>query len=169
MRSYRHGETITTQGFVTRLREILGKGAIKLEDVLGYRPGSLGVGFAIGLLEDTIKVGDFEFRGYTNLEGGKAKGSSTTVHDDLMASYSSHPVDLATKTRIQQQAAARLNRKGLDQTAKVLPLGPVSGYKPGLGASQFELVRPKKFKIAVVVGPGQKVKLDPKGGLMVFS
>ena len=138
-----------------------------MEKTLGYKPGSLSKGYAVGLLQETVKVGDFEFRGYTHLEDGKASGSNQTAHDSWKSRMTGHPIDQETMKKTLANAAKRINKKGVMQTAKVFPIGTVTGYKPGLGVVQYELSKEKKFKIALVVGRGQSFVRSSSGDLLL--
>ena len=167
MKSFKIGQLKRAKGFISNLQSICGHSTSKMEKVLGYKPGSLSKGYAVGLLQENVKVGDFEFRGYTNAEGGKSAGSDVTAHDSWKSRFTGNVIDQETMKKTLSNAAKRLNKKGVMQTAKVFPIGTVTGYKPGAGVVQYELTKEKKFKIAVVVGKGQSFVRNSSGVLSV--
>lgn len=161
------GHTHKAKGYVCILMSLCGKRPADLERLLGYAPGALTKGYKLGLLDETVGVDDFEFRAYTNAPDGVHTGSKDNAHERLKKSYSSHPIDQAQWKKLREQGAARLNRKGAEQVCKVFPNTRPTGYPPGDGIAQFELMVEKKFKIVLDVPAGGYFIRESNGGLVL--
>ena len=150
------GQTASLTGYVTVTAAVLGRTTQELEGILGYNPGALRDGYWFARLTDTIRAGEFEFRGYTQFSGGVPKGATETTHDSLRRSLSSHPTDQQTWKRLVAEAVERLGRGGVDRVAKVIPKSRPDAYPPGKGVVQYEILRtsPKSFLVEAEVGPG---------------
>ncbi|MEM9870543.1 MAG: hypothetical protein AAF822_04745 [Pseudomonadota bacterium] len=172
------GTTVTTAGYITNLKSILvgGSSSAEIERKLGYAPGSLKDGYWLLVLAQSSIIqtkdvsanrmkDDFEFRGYTHFEDGIPSGEDINVHESLERKLSSNAIDQSTFRRKVEQAAAKLNRGGVERVAKVYPLNPAAkaGYEPGSGVVQFKLTEPKSFDVVAKVEAGESLKREPNG------
>jgi hypothetical protein len=154
------GDTFKRTGCVTRLISVINQPPAELARRLGYNPGRLSAGWALLLLKEQLKAGDFRFAGYTHFSGGRighpALGDSrTAVHDDLGALLA-NPNDFAARF-----AQSSMPLSGSERIVKIIPLSDPDPalsdadlYPVGSGIPQWILIEPKLFLVSVVVRPG---------------
>lgn len=146
------GATLSLRGYVLLASHIRGRSPVQLEQVLGYRPARLNLGWYLLFLLDPVSASEFELHGYTHFSGGKARHSPLTAEQDLRA----RGVDV---DRIKgRQAVERFKTHGPDRVAKVVPViehSDVETYPPGSGIPQWRLVVPKRFKVKAFLAPGE--------------
>ena len=158
------GDTPSLTGYITTVKSCMGRSCRDLEEALGYRAGALRDGYFLALLDETVGVDDFEFRGYTHFEDGVPRGAGETVHDRLKNGFLRSPLEYDRRhgwPRLLERGAARINRRGAERSCKVLPLRDRSeiDYKPGGGIVQFKLTpRPKRFRIVAMVAAGEQLQ-----------
>jgi hypothetical protein len=143
------------KGYITQFHFIAGKGASRLESLLGYKAGRLAGGWA---LLDLCKVpgpADFEFRGYSYFSGGIIEGHKEENKGGKTA-----------EVRLKESLIKKtFCISGSKRLVKIVPKDPPSGnkdYPPGSGVPQWELMKKLPFKVCAVMLPDGK-KWDKKG------
>ena len=103
-----------------------------------------------------IKVGEFEYAGYTNLEAGVPAGTGQrSLHETYMDRMSNHPLDIAKRDKTLEQTCSMLNSQQLNRAVTVIPVDDKNmGYERGGGVRQYILKRKKEFDVVAKVLPG---------------
>ncbi|MBW8269345.1 hypothetical protein [Caldovatus aquaticus] len=156
------GTVLPLHGFVTRLDSVINRPGRVLEDILGYHRGRLARGWALLLLTEPLRPGDFEFAGYTRFSGGRIGhpglgAARQTADARLRAMLGAQGYD-----RVKARIADGLEIRGPRRVAKILPaIGHDSGmaepdqYPPGGGVPQWLLKEARRFIVAAVVPAGR--------------
>lgn len=150
----RVGESFHCAGFFTEARYLRGQSAAELERRLGYHDGRLTKGWWLLFLEEPLGAADFAFRGYTHFSGGVEQGHLDRPPDARTAEQrlADGGFDLPRmKTRLVDEVF-RLD--GWRRLAKALPVIGDGTYPAGSGVPQWELTRPKRFRVRAFVKPG---------------
>jgi hypothetical protein len=160
--SFVAGQVLTCKGYVTRLIFVINRSAGELEKCLGYNTGRLAQGWALLALKERVAGDEFMFAGYSHFSGGRVGNplqgdARPRVHDDLQ-SLLGDPTGYAGKF-----AQENFQLSGSNRIVKIIPTGDADPalsdaerYPVGTGVPQWILTVPKRFVVAVVVGPGVK-------------
>ena len=144
-------------GFFTRALFLRGRTSQELEDLLGYGGGRLGQGWWLLFMVELPGPQDFEFRGYSQMSGGVARGHLPAPPDPRTAEQTlrdrGHD-DESLAAFKRKFVAANFTLHGAARLAKVIPKLPGRDYPPGRGIPQWELVRARRFRVVAEVAPG---------------
>lgn len=150
------GELVKMSGYITQLHFVNKRTGPQLEQLLGYKAGRLGFGWALLHLTKLPRPGEFQFRGYSQMSGGipmghiKNKGDRQTAEEMLR-----EKVDDLVKLK-ERIIKSTFRVSGPKRLVKVVPNRKPSGskdYPPGLGIPQWELTKKLPFKVAAVILP----------------
>ena len=150
------GDTIAAKGYITQLHFVAKKSGPQLENLLGYKAGRLGFGWAMLHLTKMPKPSDFQFRGYSQMSGGIARGHLKNPVDKRTAEQELEDGDYDV-VRLKEMVIKKVfTTSGPKRLVKIIPNKKPSGskdYPPGAGIPQWELVQMLKFKVAAVILP----------------
>lgn len=163
------GQEKMAKGYVGLLISYLGKSADELDDAIGYQPGTLSSGYALGLLCESVGPREYLLRGYTHASGGKYSGDDKTTHTNLRNSLKTNPHDKKVWDRILESGAAMLSGKTGEKIVKAFPNRQSESYPAGRGIPQWELTVPKRFLIVAIVRPGEKIARAPDGKIVALT
>jgi len=153
------GDTVRAAGYITQLHFLKKKTGSQLEQLIGYKAGRLGFGWAMLYLAKMPKPRDFRFRGYSQMSGGVAMGHLKNPLDRRTAEQKleDDEIDVVALKKAIIKNTFRIS--GARRLVKVIPNKPPSGsrdYPPGQGIPQWELVNKLPFKVAAVILPEGK-------------
>lgn len=150
------GDTLNIKGYITQMHFVVKKSGPQLENLLGFKAGRLGFGWAMLHLTKLPKPSEFQFRGYSQMSGGIAKGHLKNPLDKRTAEQRLED-DNYDVVKLKEQIIKNVFAiSGVKRLVKIIPNKKPSGnkdYPPGSGIPQWELVKPMKFKVAGVILP----------------
>jgi hypothetical protein len=159
------GETVRMKGYITQFHFLAGKGASRLESLLGYKAGRLAGGWALLDLCKLPGPADFEFRGYSYLSGGIIEGHKDENKGGKTAEIRLKDGNFDVAALKESLIKKTFCISGAKRLVKIVPKDPPSGnkdYPPGSGVPQWELMKKLPFKVSAVMLPDGK-KWDKKG------
>ena len=117
------------KGYITQEKFILGRTLKQIESILGFNSGRLAAGAAVYRFTRLPQPHEFELRGYTYLpDGGTVVGKWVANMD----------VD-KLKELLRREI---WSSSGFNRLVKVVPVIDWGNYPTGLGAPQWELIKP---------------------------
>lgn len=157
------------KGYITEARFLRMQSAAEVELRVGYRAGRLRDGYWLVFLIAMPRPADFEYRGYSQMSGGIARGHLPQHANDPNAEQRL----IAKGANLTGTSYQRMGMKqktirdtfalsGARRLAKILPIAEarndpgVPAYPPGTGIPQWELMRKMPFVAAAFVGPGER-------------
>lgn len=142
-------------GFFTHARYLRSQPAEEIERRLGYRKGRLASGWWLLFLQQMPAPDQFEYRGYSQMSGGRAQGhldpGNPTAEETLLRSGVKV---FSLKSRTLKDT---FFLSGPGRLAKIVPIAGAFGaldYPPGSGIPQFELTVPLTFRVVAEIAPG---------------
>jgi hypothetical protein len=155
------GDTVARDGLVLLLRAAIGASGWELERKLGLATCCLVGGYRLGLLVDEVLPGDFA-------RPVPARPLGADAEEGPPPSPAPAPAPLEALEALLHGGMDRLSRDGPDRLCKLFPIRAASAYEVGAGHPRVKLLRPKRFEIAVEVGPGKRLFRDGDGTLKVL-
>ncbi|HBY63913.1 MAG TPA: hypothetical protein DEH78_29155 [Solibacterales bacterium] len=158
--SFAIGSTVTLDGYILKLHFIRGQTPGELEKRIGFGDGRLSAGAWLLFLLDRPGVDDFEYRGYTHFSDGKPTGSTQNAEQLLRAEFGWTQKDL---DKHKKGTIGGFQISGPERLAKVVPVIPHSSsqtYPPGSAIPQWKLVKPLRFRVKELIGPGRAYEGD---------
>ncbi|MFO1207682.1 MAG: hypothetical protein U1E40_00505 [Amaricoccus sp.] len=146
------GQVIRTKGYFTVFREIAGRSGKEIEARLGFRPGRLDSGWALGAMVDPPSPSSFELHGTSRFPDGKV---GERRYEEIVKD---HGDDVLRDQRLVWYR--RFLRGGEWRAVKVVPMEPADHYPVGSGIPQFKL--PERLHAFVVVGLFTRDELCPR-------
>ncbi|MBC8129737.1 MAG: hypothetical protein H7Y08_05390 [Rhizobiaceae bacterium] len=150
------GQTVSMAGFFTHALYLRSQAGEEIERRLGYRKGRLSSGWWLLFLQQMPAPDQFEYRGYSQMSGGRAQGhvrSDTPTAEESLLRSGVKVFSLKSRTLKETFFLS-----GPGRLAKVVPVAEAFGeldYPPGSGIPQFELTAPLPFRVVAHVGPGE--------------
>jgi len=150
------GDNISVKGYITQLHFVAKKTGPQLENLIGFKAGRLGLGWAMLHLTKMPKPGDFQFRGYSQMSGGISQGHLKNPIDKRTAEQRLKADEFDVVKLKEMIIKDTFAISGAKRLVKIIPNKKPAGNKdfpPGTGIPQWELVKPMKFKVAAVILP----------------
>lgn len=150
------GDSLSIKGYITQLHFVAKKTGAQLESLLGFKAGRMGLGWAMLHLAKMPKPSDVQFRGYSRMSGGIAKGHLKNPLDKRTAEQKLEDDEYDVVKLKEAIIKTVFTISGTKRLVKIIPNRKPSGnkdYPPGAGIPQWELVKPLKFKVAAVILP----------------
>ncbi|MBB4285002.1 hypothetical protein [Roseospira goensis] len=165
----RVGAVVGMRGNITTLVGIRPGFERDMEKDLGFHEGRLSQGYFILLLRQFLGLDDFKLAGYTYFSGGRLGPPADSADADRLREHlydkvlQAHGLDGVRA--FKDLALKGMAVTGRKRIAKIVPvtrhddgLTPAEQYPPGRGVPQFELVRERKFLVAVEVTPAGRAR-----------
>lgn len=154
------GTVEKTAGYITQAKYVRMQSARELERRLGFGTGRLRDGYKLLFLIDILTPEDFEFRGYTQMSGGIERGHLPAFANGPTAEQRLVQDGFELRRLKEKICRETFAYQGPDRLCKIVPHAGPSGsddYPAGSGIPQWEIIRsrPKSFKLAGLIGPGQ--------------
>lgn len=164
----RVGEMQQLKGDFSKALYYRGQSSAEVERRIGYRAGRLREGWWLMFLTVLPRPDQFEYRGYSQMSGGRVQGhlpqfNSGPTAEDRLKSGGQNLTGIAYQERgMKQQTLTEVFcLNGPERQAKVRPVAREHGdpdipdYPPGAGIPQWNLTHPLSWVAAAFVAPGQ--------------
>lgn len=164
----RVGEMQKLQGDFSKALYYRSQSSSEVERRIGYRAGRLREGWWLMFLTVLPTPEQFEYRGYSQMSGGREQGhlpqysSGPTAEDRLKSGGFNLTGSEHQQRGLKQKTIAEVFRlSGPERLAKVRPVAREHGdpdvpdYPPGAGIPQWTLTQSLIWVAAAFVAPGQ--------------